>query len=708
MRQKAINLSALYICSALALCALVAYEPMRHNDFVSFDDYMYVTENQQVRAGLTLQGLTWAFTSYDVAYWHPLTWLSHMLDCELYGLKPRMHHLTNLMLHIANTLLLFLVLRKMTHSAWPSAFVAAIFAVHPLNVESVAWVAERKNVLSTLFWLLTMWAYASYAARRRTRWYLLALLFYTLGLLSKPMLVTLPFVMLLLDYWPLGRFQSEHKRDNGAGAATIPVLSRQGASLLVRLVREKIPFFVLSPVAVFIFCWAVKQPGIVMPRESVPIKLRIANALVSYVSYGAKMIWPCKLAVYYPYPTAVSLSSVLMALVLLSLISVLVLRAAKAKPYLAVGWFWYLGTLVPVIGLYQAGLWPAMADRWAYVPLIGLFVMIAWAVGDLATEWRYRKLVTAVAVIVVLSAAGICTRIQVTHWRNNLALFGHALRVTENNAAMHSNYGWALFREGRSDEAVSHLTRSLQINPHVFVARKNLCKVLLAQGNLAQAKACFRALLPVAGGSPAAYYDLGMDFAENKQYPEAIECFTKLLTIDPQNLAARSKLGIMFLASGKPADAITQFNEVLRSVPDTPDVHISLGLAYSMLRNWERVAAHWAEAVRLKPDAVDILNNLAWLLATTDDDRVRNPTKAVEYARRACELSGYEPPELLDTLAAAYAAAGRFRDAVERAEQALELARTMKKEELIQQVQKRLELYRAGRPYIEKAAPPKQ
>ncbi|MBC2695325.1 MAG: hypothetical protein HF982_08645, partial [Desulfobacteraceae bacterium] len=338
------------ICLFLVIATLAVYWQINYHEFINFDDSLYILQNKQVQKGLTSESISWAFSFTDIAYWHPLTWLSHMLDCQIYGLIPGMHHRTNLILHIVNSILLFFVFQKMTGALWRSAFVATLFALHPLNVESVAWVAERKNVLSTFFWMLTMLAYVHYTTRPGLYRYLLTLLFLMLGLMAKPMLVTLPFVLLLLDYWPLERLRNQSP---------------------FNLILEKIPFFAFSAVSVYISSLSVKYYGIVVSTELVPMQIRIANALVSYVKYIEKMIWPKNLAIFYPFPDTLPIWQILGAGLFLASISFLVFLNLRKKPYLCMGWLWFLGTLIPVIGLKQAGLWPAMADRWAYVPFVG-------------------------------------------------------------------------------------------------------------------------------------------------------------------------------------------------------------------------------------------------------------------------------------------------------------------------------------------------
>jgi len=445
----------------LMILTFATFEQVRTYDFINYDDNRYITENQHVQSGLTLEGVTWAFTTTHAANWHPLTWLSHMLDCQLYGLNPSGHHLTNLVFHIASTLLLFLVLERMTGALWRSAFVAALFALHPLHVESVAWAAERKDVLSTFFWMLTMWTYVHYVERPGFNRYLLVLLSFVLGLLSKPMLVTLPFVLLLVDYWPLGRFQ--FGRLSGDRRSHTPKSSDTGdqKSIVLRLIREKVPFFVLCAISSILTIFAQQKIGALGSLESYTLGSRIANASVSYVRYIEKMVWPRHLAVLYPYQQMLPIWKVLGSGLLLVGVSVLVIRAVRKHPYLGVGWFWYLGTLIPVIGLVQVGK-QAMADRYTYVPLIGLFVMIAWGVPDLLAGWRFRKVVLSISTGLLLSLLMIVTNLQVKHWQNDITLFEHTLAATSNNFIIHYNLGVAFDRQGKTQEAIAHFAEALR------------------------------------------------------------------------------------------------------------------------------------------------------------------------------------------------------------------------------------------------------
>ena len=385
------------VCLFLIITTFAVYWQVHNHDFINLDDDLYITENDQVQKGLSRESVVWAFTTTHAANWHPLTWLSHMVDFQLYGLNPKGHHLTNVFFHLLNTLLLFFVLQRMTGALWRSGFVAALFALHPLHVESVAWVAERKDVLSTLFWLLTIWAYTWYVERPRRTRYLLTLLTFTLGLMAKPMLVTLPFVLLLLDYWPLGRFQVGQLDTALSAPGQASLSTRSVWSQTLRLIWEKAPFFALAAASSIVTFLVQKGGGAVRPWERFPITIRIANGLVSYVKYMGKMIWPSDLAVFYPHPGA-SLpiwQAVAAGLLLLS-ISIAAIRLAKNHPYLAVGWLWYLGTLVPIIGFVQVG-GQALADRYTYVSLIGLFIIIAWGVSDIVAKWRYQRVVFIIA-----------------------------------------------------------------------------------------------------------------------------------------------------------------------------------------------------------------------------------------------------------------------------------------------------------------------
>jgi tetratricopeptide (TPR) repeat protein len=636
---------------ALTLAAFIAFEQVRRNGFISFDDYQYVTQNPHVNGGISCESVLWAFTSPHCGMWHPLTSLSHMLDCELFGLNPAGHHLANLLLHILNTLLLFSVLKAMTGAVWQSAFVAAVFALHPLNVESVAWIAERKNLLSCLFWLLTIAAYLCYVRRPSVSRYLLTLLVFVMALMSKPVVVTLPLVLLLLDYWPFGRF------DFGLNWKK-----------LYRLVLEKVPFLTLSG-AVSVVTLVVQQNiGAVVPTGGLPLKIRIANTFVSYLKYIEKMFWPSRLAMFYPHPAG-KLSmwqAAASALVLLG-ISMWVIRLARSHRYLPVGWLWYLVTLLPVIGLVQSGE-QAWADHYAYVPLIGMFIIIAWGLDDMSANRRYRKVVLGAAAAIVLAVLLLCTRIQVRYWQDNITLYEHTLTVTENNTGIHYNLGLALWSQGKIDEAISHFYQSIKIFPN----------------------------------SPDVHNSMGLALLEKGKPDGAIMYFTNALKLKPDCLDAQLSLGTALAAQGKFDQAIGHFNKVLEIKPDDARAHYNLGQAYAQQGDFEKAFEHWNQALELQPDSTVFIDNLARMMAIHRNPKFRNPAESLRLALQACEMTGYNEPRFLDTLAAAYAADGKFSQAIETAEKALKLAEAADKKELAGQIRDRLQLYKAGRPYIEK------
>ena len=551
------------ICLFLMITILSAYWQIRNHGFVSFDDGMYVYNNLKVKVGLTYNTIAWAFSFTDIAYWHPLTWLSHMLDCQLYGLNPGMHHTTNLILHILNSILLFLVFKQMTGALWRSAFVAALFALHPINVESVAWVAERKNVLSTFFWMLTMLAYVNYSRRQGVWRYLLTLFMFLLGLMCKPILVTLPFVLLLLDYWPLGRLQFGQEKIVSNSVKDAPEkIGFQGSPALF-LVLEKVPFFILSAVSVYLSVLSAKQHGIIASTDLTPITLRIANALVSYLVYIGKLIWPQNLAVFYPYPRQIPMAlSAGAGLTLLS-ISFLMIWVLRKKPYLGVGWLWYIGTLLPNIGLIQAGLWPAMADRWAYVPFIGVFIIIAWGVPELTMRWRLKKSHIATAAVAVLLILAVRTWSQVQYWANNFTLYEHAIDVTENNQVAHNNLGAALYLKGSVNEAAIHFIEALRIMPDYNEAHTNLRVSLGANDNADRAIARLERLIKIYPENSGLYYNLGIVYRQKGELDKAIKNYKKALSYHPKFVQAQFDMAFTYSKRGEYEKALTSYKKTI-------------------------------------------------------------------------------------------------------------------------------------------------
>lgn len=458
------------------MSTLIVYNQTQGYDFISYDDGSYVYANSHIQNGLTIDNIRWAFTAINACNWHPITWLSHMLDCQLYGLNPGRHHLTNLIFHILNALLLFFLLRKMTGELWQSAFVAALFALHPLNVESVAWVSERKNVLSTFFLLITVWSYIRYVSHPAIYRYLFVVLFFVFGLMSKPMVVTLPCLLLLLDFWPLCRFRFQSSGDNPE--------TRQKLTAL-RLVFEKVPLVILIVISICITIYAQQQIGAVVPLKVVSLKIRIANALISYVSYIWKMIFPSKLAIGYMYPSFPWWKIVGAVLILIS-ISFLAIKTTRRKPYFIVGWLWYLGTLVPVIGLVQVGP-QSMADRYSYIPLIGIYIIIAWGVPELLENWRHKKIWFSALAIVTLSIFTAITWKQIGYWKNTITIFSKALRVGSDNYIAHYHLGKTLFYQGHVKEAIYHFQEALKIDPTQASDNYYMGLALSSQGNFQEA-----------------------------------------------------------------------------------------------------------------------------------------------------------------------------------------------------------------------------
>ncbi len=641
-RNCLMRLYILLIYLAIATATFIAFEEVRNNEFVSYDDSDYVTENEHVVKEITPESIRWAFTTSHVGNWHPLTWLSHMLDCELFGLNPKWHHLTNLVLHIANSLLLLWILRRMTGSTsspqagsvWASAFVAGLFALHPLHVESAAWVAERKDVLSGLFWMLTIAAYVWYAERPGVKRYAAVFLSFGLGLMAKPMLVTLPFVLLLLDFWPLRRL------DRCGGFAFSQSVSGKAAcqTSASRLIAEKIPLFALVAASCVITYIVQKKEGAVTPVETLPLNYRMANAFISYIAYVAKTVFPRHLAVLYPYrlrtlsgwqPTAAFL-------LLVCISAAFAYLGRKRRGYLLAGWLWYVGTLVPVIGLVQVGV-QAFADRYMYLPSIGLFIIAAYGTADFFSKRTYHKIVPAVLGISILLGLGVCTHAQVEYWKDSMTLYRRALAVTKDNYKMHTIIASQLESEGKFTEAEEHYREALRILPD----------------------------------DPETNFLLGNLLRQQGKLDEAAEAYREAMRYEPDNADAHNNLGYILRTQGKFVEALEQFKQALQAKPDWP-----------------------------LP-----MTGIAQILAVHYDPKVRDANEAVAFAERAAELTKYENATIVDTLATAYAAAGRFKRAIDTAQKALSLAMKEKNDELAGQITKRLELFRQKKPYRLSAPP---
>jgi tetratricopeptide (TPR) repeat protein len=555
------------------------YWKVKNFDFVNFDDELYVTENIQVQRGLSWQGIVWAFTTFHASNWHPMTWMSHMLDCHLFGENPGWHHLTNLFFHLVNTILLFIVFRKMTGQVWESGLVAALFALHPLHVESVAWISERKDVLSTFFWILTMWRYAHWVKYGGSARYLVVLLCFALGLMVKPMLVTLPFVLLLMDCWPLNRLKWRNSIETFDSSKTPTLETVPQKATFSRLIWEKTPLIFLSGISSVITFVAQQGGGAVLAFSSLPLKARLANALVSYVSYIAKMLWPQDLAVFYPHPVAISVWKIVGAGIFLILATVLALWKIRQHPYLITGWLWYLGTLVPVIGIVQVG-GQSMADRYTYVPLIGLFVMVSWGIPEVLKKFPHRNVVLWVASMAILAACIIMTSRQVGYWQNSNTLFEHALKVTKNNWKVHNNLGLTLANQGRTTEGIGHYLQALRINPDYFKAHHNLGNAFFLKGNT----------------------------------DGAIEHYLEALRLKPDLLEAHVNVGGALYKQGRTGEAIEHYLQALRIKPDHVEVHINLAIALFRKGDIEGAIVHLQKVLRINPEHIRAKNMLKDIL----------------------------------------------------------------------------------------------
>jgi protein O-mannosyl-transferase len=598
-----------FLCTLLFLVVLLTFRPALGNDFVNYDDPDYVTLNSQVQQGLTWENFKWAFQpNRETANWHPLTWLSHMLDCQFFGLKPAGHHLTSVLLHAVNTVMLFLVFKKMTGIVWRSFFVAALFGLHPLHVESVAWVSERKDVLSTLFWLLTLWAYAKFVEESKfqngkTRLFSgLALIFFALGLMSKPMLVTLPFVLLLLDYWPLGRM-----KQNGFRA----------------LIMEKTPFLLLA-VATSVVTFVVQNSaGAVAPMAPLPLFARLGNALVSYCRYLGKIFWPTDLSVFYPHPIHWPTATILFAMILLFVVSLLAFVTRRNHPYLLFGWLWFVGTLVPVIGLVQVGS-QAMADHYSYVPSIGVFVMLIWSAYELAQHLRCRTVVLFATATATIFFCIFITRQQIGYWRNSGTLFRHAIAVTENNYMAYQHLGNYLNEQGLTKEAIETYDFAIQIHPSWPEAYIDLGDVLLKMGLFDEAISQYERAIQLKPNNARAHSRLGLAWLKKNHLNEAINQLQESIRLNVNDAEAHNNLGVTLGKEGRLDEAIGQLEEAVSLKSDYAKAHCNLGIVLTSKGLNEEAIAQLTQALKLQPnypEAEKQLNELMKLKTTNSNTR---------------------------------------------------------------------------------------
>jgi tetratricopeptide (TPR) repeat protein len=585
-------LSIVLISTALIVIILAVYMQVGNYEFTNFDDPEYVTENPHVSSGITGKNIIWAFTFVEENNWHPITWLSHMADVELYGMNPRGHHLTNVIIHTVSSLLLLFLLLRFTGSLWQSSFVAFLFALHPLHVESVAWVAERKDVLSAFFWFLTLFLYSEYASKRKLTLYMLSLLTFVLGLMSKPMLVTLPIVMLLMDFWPLDRYRHE-EQVQGQQRSVI------GFSFTA-LVKKKIPFFACSLLSAVITIYAQNKGGAIKSFDMIPFLLRVENALIAYVKYIFKTFWPQDLAVLYPFPFSIPLWEVIGSLLLLLLVSVATFRVRHRHPYLLVGWFWFLVTLLPVIGLIQVGL-QSMADRYTYIPLTGLFIMAAWGVPNLTKGLQHREgILSLLAGGVIITSASLTWQ-QLGYWRDGISLFRHALQCTAGNYAAHNQLGNVIASKGDLDAAIKEYQEALRLDPNFSGAHYNLGRALASEGNLDAAIKEYQEALRLDPNFSGAHNNLGVALAIKGDQNAAIKEYREALHLEPNYFVAHNNLGAALAGEGDLDAAIKEYQEALRLDPYFSGAHYSLGLALSSKGDLDAAIKEYQEALRLDP-----------------------------------------------------------------------------------------------------------
>ena len=713
--------------AALLSCVTIAvFWNVHAFEFVSYDDPFFVTRNQQVLAGLSWANVVWAFQSTD-AFWSPMTWMSHMLDVQLYGKWAGGHHLTNLAWHVASVIVLLWAWYRLTGQIWPSALVAALFALHPLHAESVAWVSERKGILSSFFWIATLWAYAGYARRPHIGNYLLVTAAMTLGLLSKPTLVTLPCVLVLLDYWPLGRLRLFGDELSPAWPAPVP------ARAWWRLLLEKIPWFLLVAGFSVVAVHAEEQYGALDWLPGLTLQSRVCNAVIVYWLYLAKFVWPVGLIFFYPHPgNEVSRAAAVASAVAILLVLLIAVWQMRRRPYLLTGWLWYLGTLVPVIGLVQVG-GHRMADRYTDIPLIGIAVVLAWGLAELCR--RMPEAVGGVATvttILLVSLAGM-SWIQASHWHDSEALYRYTIAVDSRNWVALSNLGLWLDEAGRPDEAMEIHLRAIQANPDNPTSTSNLASALMREGRLVEAidilekmatkkpdaltvqanlaiaysrsgrfdlaQRHFDEALRLGADEPNVLHNYGLFLAQQGKIDEAVAQFREAIRIRPGRENDYRAIAQIQLDAGRPADAVPAFTEMIEKWPRSIVAYEGRGQALAQLGKTDEAALDFRRALEVDSRSLAALEGLTWIFAAAPDQKRRNGAEAVRLAEFGCSLSGYKDTELLDALAAAYAEAGRFERAVEIGQQARDQARLRGDRALADSIESRLVLYRDKRPY---------
>jgi Flp pilus assembly protein TadD len=712
------------ICAVLAGITWLVFGQTIAHQFVTYDDPQYVYENAKVAAGLSPESALWAFTHTVGGNWHPLTVISHMLDCQLYGLKPAGHHFTSVLLHSVAVILLFLVLRRMTGTLWQSAFVAALFAIHPLHVESVAWISERKDLLSAVFFMLTLGAYIRYVHKFSFTSYILVLLMFAFGLMSKPMLVTVPFVLLLLDYWPLKRFPREvpTKLDQQRRA--------EDRASIRRILLEKIPLLLLS----FGSCAAtlLAQRHFIDPIGHLSLMDRFSNSAVATVIYLRQLVWPFGLSVFYPHPRhSLSVLQVLVAALFLIAVSAAAFMYRRRHPYFLTAWFWFLGMLVPVSGIIQVGE-QAHADRYMYLPQIGLFIIVTWLAADSVSSWRYRRILLATAMASSILLLMYSAWKQTSYWRDGRTLWTHALAVNPQNDTAYISFCDLDLRENRLDDAVFHARKALEIRPDSADAHSRLGVALSASGQNEEASLHFKKALETHQIRPRTHYNIATLLLNSGHIDEAIAEFNRELQIQPEFVEAHNNLGIALTSKGEFDGALAHFQKALELDPHLPKVHHNiamillrqgqldqaiahlqkelqvnpasaeahndLGIAWSQQGRIDQAITEWQKTLELQPGNLNAYCNLVWVFATFPDDAIRSGAKAVALGKDALKLSGEKDPRIYRLLAAAYAENREFDKAIETAQRGSELATKQGNYGAANALESNIDLYRRNLP----------
>jgi protein O-mannosyl-transferase len=685
------------IALLLALVTLAVYLPVVSHGFILYDDGDYVTENKIVQDGLTLSGIHWAFTTYHSANWHPLTWLSHMTDCELFGPSAAGPHFINALLHVANTLLVFALWLRLTargadakseteasesDAIWSAALLAALFALHPLHVESVAWISERKDVLSTFFGFLALLCYVHYAKAGGRRWphsYWLTLIFFACGLMSKPMLVTWPFVMLLLDYWPLRRLNMTNLR---------------------QLLLEKVPFFALTAISCVI-TYKAQSIGAVKSLAAVPLVYRLENTPVGIATYLLKMVWPTKLAIIYPMPDAIAPVALIVSLAVLLFITIVAWQTRKESPFLLVGWLWFLGTLVPVLGLVKVGD-AAIADRYTYIPSVGIFMAVAFGVQKYSKRFALPKFLLPAMAIIVLGALVMVTERQLQFWRDDESLFSHAIRVTAKNADAYINYGVALENDGKPVEAIAQYQQAVKYAPTSYMARADLGNLLYYTGKPEEAVEQYEQAVQANPNMRVLRDGLGTVLASLGRYAEATNEFYAAMLLDPGSAAPHFYLGIALAAQNDFTAATNEFAEAVRLDPSDPSTLVEWSKVLLQQRQDAEALDKLHQALQLDPNNFQTLTFAARVLASDERPGIRDGATALAFAQKASAITSGSQPVVEDTLAMAYAESGQFDKAQETVSHAISLATADgMKAETITAMQERQALYQKHQPWRE-------